>query len=71
MISIEYKNWRKEVYKRDRWKCQTCGSTKHIVAHHIKLFSKYPELRFNINNGITLCRQCHVRLHKPRLGTGD
>ena len=63
--SLEYTIWRQEVCKRDRWTCRLCGSKKSIIAHHIKLFSKFPELRFSIENGLTLCRPCHCKIHKP------
>ena len=61
--SPEYKNWRRSVYIRDEYTCQECGE-KHIdiVAHHLKSFSKFPELRFDVNNGIVLCRKCHMKL---------
>lgn len=65
--SIEYKEWRYEVYVRDKFHCQICDTHcngKTIVAHHIKSFKDYPELRFTVSNGITLCRRCHARLHK-------
>lgn len=65
--SIEYKEWRLKVYKKDRYCCQKCGkhcNRKTIVAHHIKDFKNYPELRFNVKNGITLCRKHHILLHK-------
>ena len=62
--SIEYDNWRKNVYKRDKYSCQICGKKKDIVAHHIKAFADYPDLRFNVENGITLCRSCHFKVHR-------
>jgi len=62
----EYKEWSISVYKRDRYICQDCGikcQAKNIVAHHIKPFADYPESRFDIDNGVTLCRSCHFKLH--------
>lgn len=62
---IEYKNWRIGVYKRDKYICQLCGIKCNkkvgLNAHHIKSFSKYPTLRFDINNGVTLCNDCHKK----------
>jgi len=58
--SKEYKKWRNEVFKRDEYICKMCYNKKRYVeAHHIKKFSEYPELRFDVDNGITLCRKCH------------
>lgn len=59
--SIEYKNWRKKVFKRDDFICQKCLGKKgcYITAHHIKSFAKYPKLRYMLSNGITLCEKCH------------
>ena len=63
--SHKYNIWRKSVYKRDNWTCQECKQKiKHPIAHHIKSFNNYPELRFNVDNGITLCRSCHKQIHK-------
>jgi 5-methylcytosine-specific restriction endonuclease McrA len=67
MSTLEYKKWRREVFIRDNFTCVSCermgGS---LEAHHIKSFSNYPELRFEVNNGITLCESCHKIIHHKR-----
>lgn len=58
--SMKYRNWRKGVFERDDFTCQICfkkGSYLH--ADHIKAFAIYPELRFELLNGRTLCVPCH------------
>lgn len=65
MGRIEYNNWRKEIFERDNYTCQLCGEIGgRLNAHHILTWCKYPELRFDVNNGITLCKQCHQKVHK-------
>lgn len=58
--SIEYKLWRIAVFERDKYTCVWCLTKKSpFQADHIKRFSEYPELRFAIDNGRTLCVPCH------------
>lgn len=63
--SAEYKAWRTSVYERDNYTCQLCGARGvKLNAHHKKAYAHYPELRFDINNGITLCVSCHKKIHR-------
>lgn len=63
----EYIEWRSAVYERDNYTCQECGSTGQLNAHHIKAWSSHPALRFDVENGVTLCLECHAEKH-PHLG---
>ena len=56
--------WRNEVLRKDKATCQRCGVTDAVlVAHHIKPWEAYPELRFEVSNGLTLCEKCHFKEH--------
>ena len=65
--SQEYLAWRTSVYERDNFTCLCCDEVGgRLHAHHILAFSKYPALRFDIDNGSTLCKKCHIKLHKKK-----
>ena len=60
--SFEYKLWREAVFKRDNYICIWCGQKGgKLNADHIKPFAFYPELRLAIDNGRTLCIDCHKK----------
>lgn len=59
----EYKQWRTAVFKRDNYTCQECGKKNIFLnVHHIQDWKNYPKLRFDINNGQTLCVFCHATI---------
>lgn len=65
--SGQYRRWRISVFERDNYTCQECGIYNHkglgktieLHADHIKPFAFYPELRTELDNGRTLCIDCH------------
>lgn len=58
--SIEYNEWRRNVFERDHFTCALCDiKGGKLQAHHIKTRGKYPELTLVEDNGITLCKECH------------
>jgi hypothetical protein len=59
--SRDYELWRKSIFERDGYKCIWCGEGGKIHADHIKPFCDYPELRFALDNGRTLCIECHKK----------
>lgn len=66
--SRDLKRWRKAVYDRDNYTCQHCGKSGVLLnAHHIKSYAAYPESRFDVNNGISLCIPCHEKVHGRKL----
>ena len=65
----DHKAWRKAVFARDNFTCQLCGDRSHkghsveLHPHHIKPKKQFPELRFVVANGTTLCLSCHKKIH--------
>lgn len=58
------KLWSRRVKERDGYKCRECGCDNGTLhSHHIKRWMDYPELRYDVDNGITLCEPCHQKAH--------
>ena len=64
----ENAQWRKHVLERDSYTCQKCKeiceNLSGLVGHHIYSFSDHPHLRYDVENGITLCKKCHHLFHR-------
>lgn len=60
-----YSEWRKAVYERDNYTCQVCGDDTggNLNAHHLESYDNNPDLRTSLDNGITLCEDCHKDFH--------
>lgn len=73
----EYRQWRDDVLYRDEYECRCCQNKANLVSHHIKdlevIIEEYhitnveealmcKEL-WSINNGLTMCRSCHLTFH--------
>lgn len=62
----EGRKWRVSVFERDEYTCQGCGAggkDTYLNAHHIEPRHESPEKETDINNGVTLCIECHADKH--------
>lgn len=63
--SDEAKKIRRKIYKRDGYKCNICGKgSRNLNAHHLDSFVDNEDKRFNLDNLVTLCKECHIDFHK-------
>lgn len=59
-----YRQWQMAVLNRDKATCQRCGATGiELHAHHLKSYKDFPDLRYDVTNGETLCFRCHWAEH--------
>jgi hypothetical protein len=63
-LQPENHQWKKKVKERDNNTCQKCGSTKHLCVHHLNSYKQFESQRYDVNNGTTLCVDCHKEFHK-------
>jgi len=60
---MRYRDWQKAVFTHDDYTCVRCGKRGwYLNAHHIMEFAQYPELRYDPDNGVTLCLDCHYSI---------
>jgi hypothetical protein len=65
-----YSKWRKDVLGVGKCECANCGGAESLDTHHIHDFLRFPELRYEVGNGMVLCEPCHYGLHFPLLASG-
>ena len=63
--TYENEQWRKSVFERDKFACQHCfdDTGGNLEAHHLYSWHAHESLRYEVNNGVTLCEQCHKDFH--------
>lgn len=62
--SPEARAWTLAIFRRDKFTCQLCKTVRrNLQAHHKFPWALFPSLRFEVSNGITLCKGCHNALH--------
>lgn len=65
--TTKFREWRERVFERDNYTCQICFQRGGFLEpHHIKSVAIHPKLAFDINNGVTLCVDCHKKIDKWR-----
>ena len=68
-VSLDMKLAREACFKRDDYTCRDCGQHGgKLNAHHIWPFQSYSQLKFEVSNLLTLCKQCHDAFHKAAGG---
>ena len=55
--------WADKVMKRANYKCEWCGTTENIYAHHTINKKTNPERQFDVDAGMCLCKSCHKKYH--------
>jgi hypothetical protein len=66
------RNWSKAIKRKDNYTCRICGDRNYkgrgksirLESHHVKSWKDCPELRYDLNNGITACYDCHKKILK-------
>lgn len=60
------KKWKEFVLEKYNYKCAKCGTEYNLIAHHIINKHDRPDLINDTDNGIALCRRCHIKVHQKQ-----
>jgi hypothetical protein len=61
---VKYQTWRYAVMARDNRTCLKCGGSNRVTVHHKNNWSRFPDQRFDVANGVCLCKDCHWSFHR-------
>ena len=70
-LNQDSREWKKAIRKRDRKQCRICHSATRLEIHHIYPYRDYPDKRWSISNGITLCHSCHKKMKYNEMEYAD
>ena len=59
--------WAIAIKARAGGRCELCGTTQSLEAHHLLPYSTHPAGRYDLDNGQCLCRACHKKLPIPHI----
>ena len=61
----EFQRWARAVKVNDNFICQICNAQGvYVEAHHKNGWNTFPDERYDLDNGVTLCKRCHDRFHE-------
>lgn len=61
----DFQRWARQIKIRDQWTCQICDARGcYLESHHKNGWNAFPEERYDLDNGVCLCRRCHDRFHE-------
>ena len=67
-LTADHREWKKRVCSKADYHCINCDtrSVRDITAHHLDSFAHQPDRRLADDNGVALCKGCHLQFHKDR-----
>jgi len=69
-FNLEYRMMKRNVLSRDNYKCVCCRKDYKLEVHHLNGYDKFEDERYDVNNAVTLCKNCHDNFH-ARYGKGN